>query len=193
MLWRGGGAKSVVGIDIQDLSVARNRAAELKCSDKVRFVDRLAPEIVGTFDVAVSCSSFEHFSDPEHILRQMIDSVKPGGIIIVSFAEPWYSPHGSHMNFFTKVPWVNLLFSEKAVMQVRSRFRNDGAVRYEDVEGGLNRMSLAKFEKIIRNSGMKIEFLDYYAVKRIPLVKKVPVIRELLVASAACVLRKPFA
>lgn len=148
---------------------------------------------MGTFDVAVSCSSFEHFSDPEHILRQMIDSVKPGGIIIVSFAEPWYSPHGSHMNFFTKVPWVNLLFSEKAVMQVRSRFRNDGAVRYEDVEGGLNRMSLAKFEKIIRNSGMKIEFLDYYAVKRIPLVKKVPVIRELLVASAACVLRKPFA
>jgi hypothetical protein len=30
------------------------------------------------------------------------------------------------MHFFTKVPWVNLLFSEKTVMTVSFRFKSDG-------------------------------------------------------------------
>lgn len=187
------GAKYVVGLDIRGLDIARRRAQEHGCEERVRFVDQLEPTMLGTFDLVVSCSSFEHFADPEHCLRQMIEAVKPSGQIIISFAEPWYSPHGSHMNFFTRVPWINVLFSERAVMQVRSRFRNDGAQRYEDVEGGLNRMTLAKFEKIIGRSGMHTEFLEYYAVKGLPLVKTIPVIRELLVASAACILRKPAA
>ena len=75
-------------------------------------------------------------------------------------------------------------------MHVRSQFRADGARRYEDVEGGLNRMTLAKFESIIRSSGLTVEFLRYYPVRGLPFVKDIPVIRELLVASAACVLRK---
>jgi ubiquinone/menaquinone biosynthesis C-methylase UbiE len=185
------GAKSVVGIDIQDLSGARERAQHYGCADKVRFVSQLEPDMLGSFDLIVSCSSFEHFADPEASLRLMISAARIGGQVIVSFAEPWYSPHGSHMNFFTKVPWVNLLFSEDAVMEVRSQFRKDGARRYEDVEGGLNRMTLAKFENIISSSGMHVEFLEYYSVKGLPLVKHIPMIRELLVASAACILRKP--
>jgi len=185
------GAKSVVGIDIQDLRGARERAQQYRCADKVRFVSQLEPEMLGSFDLVISCSSFEHFADPEASLRQMTNAARAGGQVIVSFAEPWYSPHGSHMNFFTRVPWVNVLFPEDAVMQVRSQFRKDGARRYEEVEGGLNRMTLTKFERIIRNSGMQMEFLKYYSVKGLPLVKHIPMIRELLVASAACILRKP--
>jgi SAM-dependent methyltransferase len=183
------GAKRVVGLDIQELDSARLRAEEYGCADRVRFVNQLEPEMMGAFDVIVSCSSFEHLSDPEGCLRQMSAAAKPGGKVIVAFAEPWYSPYGSHMNFFTKIPWVNLLFSETTVMAVRSHFRKDGARRYEDVEGGLNRMTLATFENIIRRSGMKVEFLKYYSVKSIPLVEKVPLLRELLVASVACILQ----
>lgn len=185
------GAERVVGIDIRDLEAARRRALEYGCADRALFVHQLDPEMTGTFDLVVSCSSFEHFADPEACLRHMTEAARPGGRIIVSFAEPWYSPHGSHMNFFVRVPWINLLFSEKAIMEVRSHFRKDGARRYEEVEGGLNRMSLAKFEGIIRKSGMEIEFLKYYPVKSLPLVEKIPLVRELLVASAACILRKP--
>lgn len=76
-------------------------------------------------------------------------------------------------------------------MRVRSRFRKDKASRYEDVEGGLNRMTLAKFGKIICRIRMDLDFLAYYAVKGLPLVKEILVVRELLVASAACILRKP--
>jgi len=185
------GAARVTGLDIRGLESAAERARQAGCADRVFFVSQIAPEAAETFDVVISCSSFEHFANPGRALREMRRAARPGGIVIVSFAEPWYSPHGSHMNFFTEVPWVNLLFSEQSVMEARSRFRSDGARRYEEVEGGLNRMTVSKFERIMRESGMQIEFLKYYPVKDLPAVAKLPVLRELLVASATCILRKP--
>ena len=94
------------------------------------------------------------------------------------------------MVFFTKVPWVHVWFSERTVMRVRSRFRGDGATRYEDVEGGLNRMTLAKFERIIRASGMSLEYLKYHPTKGLPLMDKLPLVREFMVSAATCILRR---
>jgi SAM-dependent methyltransferase len=143
------------------------------------------------FDIVYSCSSFEHFADPAHILTLMCARAKPnGGLVIVSFAEPWFSPHGSHMDGFTRLPWVNLLFTEKTVLKVRSRYRSDGARRYEDVEGGLNRMTVARFERLMRGSGMRIQSLRLFPVKGLPVVSHIPVVRELMTAAASCVLQR---
>ena len=144
-----------------------------------------------TFDIVYSCSAFEHFDDPAEILSLMRARAKPqGGLVVISFAEPWYSPHGSHMDGFTRLPWVNLLFSERTVLNVRSRYRTDGARCYEEVEGGLNRMTVARFERLIRESGLTIRFSRLFPVKRLPLVTRVPVVRELLTAAASCVLER---
>ncbi len=182
------GAAEVVGIDIQWHERARKLAAEHGCSDRVRFVDHLAPEEFHSFDMALSCSAMEHFADPAGVVAQMRAAVRPGGIVIISFAEPWYGPRGSHFDGFSRMPWVNLLFPEPVVMRVRSHFRSDGATRYEDVPGGLNRMSLAKFERIIRGSGMRIEYYRAFMTKGLP-VAWIPGIRELFGAAAACILR----
>jgi SAM-dependent methyltransferase len=186
------GASQVVGIDINQkwLQAGRSLAEREGCQDAVSFVSEVPPELLGTFDVAISISSFEHFGDPEANLREMREAVRPGGKVIVSFAEPWFSHSGSHMDFFTRVPWVNILFSEKTVMNARSHYRSDGATRYEEVEGGLNRMTLAKFGRLMKTSGMVIEELRYFSTKGLPLVQKIPLVRELLVSSASCVLRK---
>ena len=143
------------------------------------------------FDVVVSCSSFEHFSDPADILRRMREFAKPGGLVVVSFAEPWLSPRGSHCDGFTRLPWVNVLFPEASVMKVRSRYKNDGATRYEDIEGGLNRMTVAKFERLMRNSGMNVRELHLFSTKGLPVVTKVPVVREFLTSAASCILENP--
>lgn len=183
------GASSVVGVDIHGpwLEQARELAERTGVTDRVRFTD--TPP-VDTFDIALSSNSFEHFSDPAAVLDTMARSVHNEGRVIITFAEPWYSPRGSHMTFFTRVPWVNLLFTERTVMKVRSQFRDDGARFYEEVSSGLNRMTLAKFERIIRASEMRVEFQRYYPVKRLPLVDKVPILRELLVGAVSCILRK---
>jgi hypothetical protein len=55
---------------------------------------------------------------------------------------------------------------------------------------GLNRMTIARFERLIRASGMTVESLNLFPVKGLPLVSKVPVLREFLTGAASCVLRK---
>jgi ubiquinone/menaquinone biosynthesis C-methylase UbiE len=140
------------------------------------------------FDVVFSCSSFEHFADPEAMLGIMKGRVRPGGKLIISFAEPWLSPRGSHMDGFTRVPWVNILFDEATVLRVRGRYYSDGATRYEDIVGGLNRMTVSRFETIIRRSGMNVDGLWLTPVKGLPLVTRVPLLRELLTSAASCVL-----
>ena len=126
----------------------------------------------------------------------MANLLPAGGLIIIAFAEPWYSPNGSHINAFTRFPftnlpfpWLNLLFSERSLLKLRTRYRPDIALRYEDISGGLNRMTLTKFERIIAESGLIVEDLHYHGVKRLPGVTKIPVLRELLTASVACFLR----
>lgn len=186
-----GGATEVVGLDIQWHERARQLAREYSCSERVRFVDRLEPSDLGSFDMVLSCSSMEHFSDPASAVEMMKDAVKPGGLIIISFAEPWYGPRGSHFDAYSRLPWVNIFFSEDTVMKVRSRFRSDGARKYEEVQGGLNRMSIAKFERIIRESKMEVDFFKIYIAKGLPLLDKIPIARELFASAAAVILRKP--
>jgi hypothetical protein len=94
------------------------------------------------------------------------------------------------MDGITKLPWVNILFPERVVLAVRSRYRTDGAQRYEEYEGGLNRMSLRKFDGIMKRSGAKIVYRRYVGVKGLPMVTAVPVVRELMASAAACVLQK---
>jgi ubiquinone/menaquinone biosynthesis C-methylase UbiE len=142
------------------------------------------------FDVVLCCSSFEHFADPAKELATMKLMIHPRGKILLTFAEPWLSPRGSHMDNFCRVPYINVLFSEKTVMSVRSRFKDDGATRYEDIVSGLNRMTLAKFERIIRNSGLKVEHQNFFATKNLPLVKHIPLMREFLVSAVTCILVK---
>lgn len=185
------GAREVFGLDIveESLERARQTARREGLTERATFGISVPREHAGSFDVAVSCSSFEHFSDPARVLEHMGELVRPGGRVIITFAEPWYSPYGSHMSFFTRVPWVNVLWSERTVMAVRESYRDDGARRYEDVPGGLNRMTLSKFERILRASCLEIEWIRYYSTRGLPLVHRLPFVREFLTSSAAASLR----
>jgi SAM-dependent methyltransferase len=178
----------VTGLDLPR-DIFRAKWAELtNAYPTLRLTTEVPSEL---FDVAYSCSAFEHFSDPAHILQLMKERVRPGGKVIITFAEPWLSPRGHHMDGFTKLPWVNLLFPERDVLAVRSLYRSDGATRYEEVEGGLNRMTVARFERLMRESGMSVESLRLYSVKGLPAVTKIPVLRELLTAACSAVLVRP--
>ncbi|MBL8227466.1 MAG: class I SAM-dependent methyltransferase [Bryobacterales bacterium] len=182
-------AKSVTGVDLprEFILSAWARVQSLGLPN-LTLTTGLAPG--SQFDLVYSCSAFEHFGDPAAILEQMRQHTRPGGHIVITFAEPWLSPRGAHVDNFTRLPWVNVFFSEKTVMKVRSLYRSDGARRYEDVEGGLNRMTLAKFGKILHSSGLRIHCISYYPVKGLPLVSRIPLVREFLTAAASCVLEK---
>ncbi len=184
-------ACSVVGIDTNaaQIEACRRRAAAAGLGgDQCRFVTDVGADLHGRFDAVISLNSFEHFRDAPAALRQMSALLAPGGRIFLTFGPPWYAPYGSHMHFFCKVPWLNLLFSEKTIMSARRRYRDDGATRYEDVANGLNRMSIAKFERLVADSGLHLESLRLRGVKGLDIVGAIPVLRELLVNRVTAVL-----
>jgi SAM-dependent methyltransferase len=139
----------------------------------VEFTDKLEDRFKNRFDIVISQNSMEHFEDPivisqnsmEHfedpvkILDEMKSALNQDGKILITFAPPWFAPYGSHMHFFCKVPWINILFSERTVMKVRSNFRSDGATKYEEVESGLNKMTVTKFERIVANAKLTFEII----------------------------------
>ena len=193
------GASFVFGLDAVDewIPVAQQRAKTAGCDQQVRFGTHVPSELEGKFDVVLSLSAFEHYKDPASVLQQMRRQLKPQGLIILAFAEPWYSHSGSHVNNYTQIPllkrpipWLNLLFSDRAMLTLRSQFRNDRPQRLEDISGGLNRMTIARFGRIIAESGMLVINRSLFGTCNLPIVTKVPVLRELLTSSASCILQR---
>jgi SAM-dependent methyltransferase len=184
------GAKHVVGLDVNPsyLEKARQLANQTGLDGKVTFLDRLNRSFRARFDVVISQNTMEHFPQPIDVLREMKLVLKDGGVIFITFGPPWFAPYGSHMNFFVRLPWVNILFDEKTIMTVRSYFRKDGAKRYEDVEGGLNKMTVRKFEKLTSIPGLRVEYQRYDCVKGLNFLGKLPLIREVFVNQISCVL-----
>lgn len=173
----------VLALDIDPafLECGRRLAALEGVEDRVRFADTPLDSDLGTYDGVLSINSMEHFSEPESVLSSMVSLLKPGGELLVSFNPTWFSPWGAHMHFFTKIPWVHLVFPESVVMAVRARYRDDGAMKYEDVRGGLNRMSVAKYERLLESIGLKTTRLQKIGVKGIGAFGKIPILRELFV------------
>lgn len=142
------GARKVIGIDIQErfLAAARERAKRFGVSDRCAF----ATKADGRADVIVAIDSFEHFDDPEAVLKTMAEMIKPDGCVIASFGPTWYHPLGGHL--FSVFPWAHLIFTEEALIRWRSDFKSDGAKRFREVEGGLNQMTIRRFERSVRES-----------------------------------------
>jgi len=121
-------------------------------------------------------------------MQDMRLALHPAGRLLITFGPPWYAPYGSHMQYFTKVPWVNLLFNEKTVMSVRANFRRDGAKKYEEVDAGLAKMSVGRFERMVSQCGMKVHYKKYECVKGLNFLGRLPGLRELFINHVNCAL-----
>jgi SAM-dependent methyltransferase len=186
------GAKYVVGIDInlRGLERARQLATRLGVQRQVQFADRVEDRFKSRFDIVISQNSMEHFGDPLKVLYEIKSALRENGRILITFGPPWFAPYGSHMQFLTKMPWVNIIFPEKTVMNVRAYFRDDGATRYEEVKSGLNKMSIAKFERLVAHTGLKVFYRRYQCLKRLDFLAGIPLVRELFINRVSCVLGK---
>jgi SAM-dependent methyltransferase len=150
------GAKRVIGIDIRDeiLEIARRNALVAHVEDVCSF----ASSAVERADVVISIDAFEHFGDPAQILRIMDSLLDADGEVLISFGPTWYHPLGGHT--FSVFPWAHLVFGEQALVRWRSTFKSDGATRFREVAGGLNQMTIRKFEQLIDGSPFRAASLN---------------------------------
>ncbi len=157
------GARRVVGVDILERSLdrARQSAREAGLADRCEFSDRLAAKA----DVVISVDGFEHFADPAGILRVMAGTLKPEGRVLLTFGPTWLHPLGGHL--FSVFPWAHLIFTEPALIRWRARFRNDGATRFSEVEGGLNQMTIRRFERLVAESPLEFQTFEAVPIRRL--------------------------
>jgi 2-polyprenyl-3-methyl-5-hydroxy-6-metoxy-1,4-benzoquinol methylase len=156
------GAARVVGTEIDEdrINFAKRKVAmEYKeVSDIVEF--RMADDTLKEqFDIVISKDSFEHYANPEHFITVMKQYLKKDGIMVIGFSPLWKAPYGGHLGLMTKVPWVHLIFPESVIMSERKRFRPDEeAHSFEEVRGGLNKMTLKRYLDIIKKSGLEFVY-----------------------------------
>jgi len=157
------GAARVLGIDIRHdvLSEARDRAMRAGVSDRCTFTTSTDERA----DLIFSLDAFEHFQDPAAILGVMRGLVTAQGYARVVFGPTWYHPLGGHL--FSVFPWAHLIFAETALIRWRSDFKTDGATRFSEVAGGLNQMTIRRFEKIVASSDWEFESLEKVPIRRL--------------------------
>jgi hypothetical protein len=99
------------------------------------------------------------------VLNIMHGLLKPSGVVISSFGPTWYHPLGGHL--FSVFPWAHLLFSEQALIRWRTHIRADGSTRFGEVEGGLNQMTIARFERLVSASEFRVEILEAVPIRKL--------------------------
>jgi SAM-dependent methyltransferase len=192
------GASKAYGIEISDLflEAAKKEANRAGVGERCVFLhgQRQAEEVAsiyGTVDTVLSLDAFEHFSNPAEILAEIYKLLKPGGRLLVNFGPPWNHPYGAHARYFTRVPWVHLVFSEQALLKVRALYRNDGATRFEEIQGGLNRMTVRRFRTLVTRSNFETEIFRLRPVKGCGWLIRHGILLEYLTSAVLAVLVKP--
>ena len=131
----------------------------------------------GTFDTIFCVDVVEHLPHPHHFIQEFERVLRPGGRLLLSFGPPWKHAHGKHQ--WTKLPgwWTHLLFPRSVVMEVRG-FKPD--TTWEEI--GLHRLTVGKFERIMKRSRFRPRQIDYRINASVRPVKSVPVLREYFIS-----------
>jgi len=196
------GAARVLGVDIQTVSKGQARLEaepELRSRCELRRIDGLEELAGERFDLVLSQDSFEHYADPERFVFDLIEPVAPGGLLLIGFGPLWKAPLGGHIDYMTRLPWAHLLFPERVIMAERRRYRPDEhATCFEEIRGGLNRMTLARFRRIMGSTGLELVALetnrsDHPAFKAFRVLAAARPLREYFTSNVYGVWRKPAA
>jgi len=175
------GAARVTGIDIREvaLAAARRAAAAAGVADRCVFTTATDEKA----DVIVSIDGFEHYGNPEAILRLMRRLIDLDGRVLVAFGPTWYHPLGGHL--FSVFPWSHLVFTERALIRWRADFKFDGATRFSETEGGLNQMTIRRFRRILGASDFDVASFETVPIRRLHWLSN-PLTREFATSIVRC-------
>lgn len=185
------GAQRVIGIDTWEKSIrlakenAHNAGVSHLCEFTALKQAGQSARKIPLADVIFSLDAFEHYDNPGQILQHMRTLLKPDGRILICFGPPWLHPYGGHL--FSIFPWSHILFTENAQIRWRSDFKSDGAMRFHEVDGGLNQMTIGQFRELVEHSDFKMEHFEAVPIKKLRWISN-PLTREFTTSVVRCVL-----
>ena len=200
------GAKHVTGVDIVEhyRVEAEGMAEKLGFSDRFTFFLGSAYEMPfedRSFDTVIMNDFMEHVDNPAAALKEAMRLVRPGGRIFVNFP-PYYHPTGAHLSDAINIPWVQLFYSDDALIKAYKELIRgvpDEAERlalrfYTDEDGVekigyINKMTLKKFKGILRDLAITPQYYREVPLRKyFTLFAKLPILKELFVKMAICVI-----
>lgn len=202
------GVKKIVGVEIlgKYKKEAENLAEKYGMENKFEFVSADAantPFEDETFDTIIMNDAMEHVDEPEKVLKECYRILKKNGKLYLNFP-PYNHPYGAHLSDAIGMPWVHVFFSEKTLINTYKELVKDlpdGNDRIEFRIGKkpdgteyfsyINKMTIKRAEKILKNSDFNVEYYSEEPLRNIfKIPAKLPILKEFLVKMVVCVLRK---
>lgn len=160
------GVSRVIGLDIREepLEAARQAAKKAGVENACVFTTQTDEKA----DVIVSLDAFEHFANPLAMLKLMRRLLKDDGYVLACFGPTWYHPLGAHG--FSIFPWAHLVFSESVFMRCYREDTGRPAYHFEEVAGGLNKLTVGRFKKIVAQSDFEFESIEPVPIRKLRLL-----------------------
>jgi 2-polyprenyl-3-methyl-5-hydroxy-6-metoxy-1,4-benzoquinol methylase len=192
------GAKRVVGLDTNSQLIAfANENLRRNYPQLTDTVEFKGTDLKGydecDFDYIVSKDTFEHIIHLDAMLTHMKRCLRPGGRIYAGFGPLYNSPFGDHNLTRTLLPWGHLLTKESRIIKRLNRDRKDKIDTIYDL--GLNKMSLADYRRVFRESGLsiirfRVNQSTSIMSKLFSLVRRVPPLEEYFSHNVYCILQR---
>lgn len=176
------GGKRVIGIDTEEEFIIQARKFAL--SKNVKNIDFIVanaekmPFQDASFDMCIMNDVFEHVSNPEIVLKEVNRVLKVNGKVLIN-SPPYFHPYGAHLTDLIGIPYVHLFFPESVLINAYKKLALNtqspekrinlrfGLVNNREQITYINKMTIARFEKIIFNQDQ----LKTILYKLIPLKK----------------------
>ncbi len=154
------------------------------------FLDRFRNQ----FDIIILKDVIEHVPEQQKFVTYLKNFLKPGGQIFFGFP-PWYMPFGGHQQvcrakWVSVLPWYHILprFMYKGILKMAGEHE---VVITELMEIKDTQITIEQFERIIKDSGLKVLYKEHYLInpiykykfglkprKQSPLISWVPFLRN---------------
>jgi len=167
-----------LGVDLSDIRInlAKDFLAKEVAEGKAQFLckniydeDFLA-KYEASFDIIILKDVIEHVPQQEQFVPYLKRFLKPGGQIFFGFP-PWYMPFGGHQQVCRKkltsvVPYYHILprFIYKGILKMAGE---DPNVIREMMEIKDTQITIERFERIMRKSGLKVMNKQHYLINPI--------------------------
>ncbi len=188
--------------------------------DKIQFIQSTPTSIPlpdNSVDVVYTIDTVEHLSQPKELFMDVFRVMKPGGKCLIHF-NPWFHPHGSHLEDIIAFPWPHVFFSMDTLLTVAAKLYDSPAYNtscyFLDAEGKkkpnpfvdrstwdtyLNFMTIRKFNRLLQELPFEVLHQDrigfggktFKISRLVRNLARVPVLDEFFTSVYFTVLSKP--
>ncbi len=164
-----------VGVELEEIRLVNARLwmeDELK-SGKVSFLSKdiykvdATTEFSSKFDVIILKDVIEHIHDQPKLIAWMKTFLNPGGVIFFGFP-PWQMPFGGHQQvmknkYLSKLPYFHLL--PFGLYEWVLKISGENVPEFAEIKQ--TKISIERFEKIVKSTGYSVVQMEHYLLNPI--------------------------